>query len=130
MFGGMTPAAWPVDGLQLIPICLLSSKSAACYERRSCCICLNDCFGSSAHSALPVHAGVRSLVVEGPRGADAALLALVPTLLRDGQGGAAALAGGHAGAVLHGGRTGDGCRDKTVWNEESKISDYDKKLQR
>lgn len=37
----------------------------------------------------------------------AALLTLLPTMLRDGEGGATAPAGGHTGTVLHGGRTGD-----------------------
>lgn len=60
---------------------------------------------------VPVHAGVCSVVVEGSLRADAALLTLLPTVLRDGQGGAAALAGRHTGAVLHGFRTGERCRD-------------------
>lgn len=51
------------------------------------------------------------MVVEGFLGADAALLTLLPTVLRDGEGGAAALAGRHTGPVLHGGGTGDRCRE-------------------
>lgn len=47
------------------------------------------------------------MVVEGLLRADAALLTLLPTVLRDREGGATALAGRDAGAVLHGGRTGD-----------------------
>lgn len=62
--------------------------------------------------ALPVHAGVCPMVVEGSLRADAALLTLLPTVLRDGEGGAPPLAGRHTGAVLHGGRTGDGCSER------------------
>jgi len=47
------------------------------------------------------------VVVEGPLRADAAFLTLLSTILRDGEGGAPPLTGGHAGAVLQGGRTGD-----------------------
>lgn len=65
-----------------------------------------------APSALPVHTGVCSMVVEGSLRTDAALLTLFPTVLRDGEGGATALAGRHTGAILHGGRTGDRCREK------------------
>lgn len=51
------------------------------------------------------------MVVEGPLGAHAALLTLLPTALRDRECGAAALAGRHTGAVLHGVRAGDRCRE-------------------
>lgn len=51
------------------------------------------------------------MIVEGPLRADAALLTLLPAVLRDREGGATALAGRHAGAILHGGRTGDRCRE-------------------
>lgn len=57
----------------------------------------------------PVHAGVSPVVVEGLRRAHAALLALLPAVRRDGEGGATAAAGRHAGAVAHGGGAGDGC---------------------
>lgn len=60
--------------------------------------------------SLPVHTGVCSVIVEGALRTDTALFTLLPTVLRDGEGGAAALAGGHTGAILHGGRTGDGCK--------------------
>lgn len=46
-----------------------------------------------APSALPVHTGVCAVVVEGSQRADAALLTLLPTVLRDREGGATALAG-------------------------------------
>lgn len=62
-------------------------------------------------SLLPVHTGVRPVVVEGALRAHAALLTLLPTALRDGEGGATALAGRHAGAVLHGVGAGDRCRE-------------------
>lgn len=48
------------------------------------------------------------MVVEGSRRTHAALLTLLPTTLRDGEGGAAGPTGGHTGTILHGGRTGDG----------------------
>lgn len=51
------------------------------------------------------------MVVEGPLRAHAALLTLLPTALRDREGGAAALAGRHTGAILHGVRAGDRCRE-------------------
>lgn len=63
----------------------------------------------TAAAAVPVHAGVCAVVVEGVLWADAALLTLDATALRDGEGGAAALAGRDTGAVLHGVRTGDSC---------------------
>lgn len=65
-----------------------------------------------ASSVLPVHTGVCAVVVEGSQRADAALFTLLPTVLRDGEGGATALAGRHAGAILHGGGTVDRCRER------------------
>lgn len=59
-----------------------------------------------------MHAGVCSMVVEGSLGAHTALLTLLRTVLWDGEGGAAALAGRHTGAVLHAGRTGDRCSER------------------
>lgn len=56
---------------------------------------------------VPVHTGLCSVVVEGSRRTHAALLTLLPTMLRDGEGGATALAGRHTGTILHGGGTGD-----------------------
>lgn len=47
----------------------------------------------TAAAAVPVHAGVRAVVVEGVLRADAALLTLDAAVLRDGEGGAATLAG-------------------------------------
>lgn len=65
------------------------------------------------------------MVVEGSLGADAALLALLPTLLlRDGEGRATVLAGRHAGAVLHGGRTVDRCEGKTTPTGRFRFSYY------
>lgn len=61
-------------------------------------------------SSLPVHTGVCSVIVEGTQRTDATFLTLLVTVLRDREGGATALAGGHTGAVLHVGRTGDSCR--------------------
>lgn len=79
----------------------------------SLCLCCRIKKGISPPSPAPprppspVHAGVRPVVVEGLRRADAALFALPPAARRDGEGGATPLAGRHAGAVLHGGGTGD-----------------------
>lgn len=52
-----------------------------------------ELFPPPPQPALPVHTGVCSVVVEGSLRADAALLTLLPTVLRDGEGGATALAG-------------------------------------
>lgn len=64
---------------------------------------------AAAAAAVPVHAGVCAVVVEGVLRADAALLTLDTAALWDGEGGAAALAGRDTGAILHGVRTGDSC---------------------
>lgn len=58
---------------------------------------------------VPVHTGLCSVVVEGSRRTHAALLTLLPTMLRDREGRATALTGGHTGTIPHGGRTGDCC---------------------
>lgn len=73
---------------------------------------------------VPVHTGLCSVVVEGSRRAHAALFTLLPTMLRDGEGGATALAGRHTGTILHGGRTGE-CycgkeREKNMAKEREK----------
>lgn len=62
-----------------------------------------------AAAAVPVHAGMCAVVVEGVLRADAALLTLDAAALRDGEGGATALAGRDTGAVLHGVGTSDSC---------------------
>lgn len=61
-----------------------------------------------------MYAGVCSVVVEGPQRTGAALLTVPPTVLWERQGGALLLAGGDAGTVLHGGRTGDHCKHKIL----------------
>lgn len=70
---------------------------------------MHACVQHVAAVAVPVHAGVCAVVVEGVLRANAALLTLDAAALWDGEGGATALAGRDTGAVLHGVRTSDSC---------------------